>query len=172
MNRSVKTISELRKRKRLLALPVMLLLVASLSACGYPSPSNGGNLTPFVVVVTPTPLSATATAYADATVLARNTPTALPLTFVAPPAATVSNAKTAAVQPSPSPTLALQGDEYTIQSGDTLLGIAIRFNVDFQEMVTLNNITDPNSIKIGQKVKLPKRKVGTPGSSLTVTPRG
>jgi len=153
-------------------LPGLFLLV-NLWACGYPSPPNGGELTPFVVVVTPTPLPATATAYADATVLARKTPTPLPLTFVAPLVTTSVRAQTAGpTQPSPTPTLGIQGDEYTVQSGDTLLGIAIRFNVDFQEMVALNNLTDPNSIKAGQKLKLPKRKVGTPVPSPTLTPKG
>lgn len=140
-----------------------------LSACGYPSPQGGGGLTPYVSVVTPTPLPATATAYADATVLARITPTPLPLTFAASAStvpATLATSPTA-VLPTPTATLAVQGDEYTIQQGDTLLGIAIRFNIDFQELAKLNNITDPNKITAGQKIKLPKGTVGTPGPSPT-----
>lgn len=161
----------------------MGMLALSLVACGYPSPPGGGGLTPYVVEVTPTPLPATATAYADATVLARNTPTPLPLTFaVRPTTATSSSgpntAGTAGAGPTPTATLGVQGDEYTVQSGDTLLGIAIRFNVDFQELVALNKITDPNSIRAGQKLKLPQRKVGTPSgptqppSAPTPTPFG
>ena len=154
----------------------LLLLLSGLVACGYPSPSNGGGLTPYVAVVTPTPLPATAMAYADATVLARYTPTPLPLTFVAPLATSTAAAaqtnRPAPVPPTPSPTLAVQGDQYTVQQGDTLLGIAIRFNVEFEELTSLNNITDRNSIKVGQKLTLPKRKIGTPGAGLTVTPLG
>ncbi len=161
------------KKKTLLPLFIFTLLL-TMVACGYPSPSGGGSFTPYVSVVTPTPLPGTATAYADATVLARYTPTALPLTFVAPPptSAVTNQPGTTGPQPSPTPTLAVQGDEYTIQQGDTLLGIAIRFNVDFEELASSNNITDRNNIKVGQKLKLPKRKVGTPGAAATATPLG
>lgn len=148
---------------------ISLLLSSGLLACGYPTPQNGGSLTPFVTIVTPTPLSATATAYADATVLARITPTPLPLTFTAPtlPPTKVGQppGSTAPQQAAPTPQVALQGDEYTVQSGDTLLGIAIRFNVDFEELATSNNIIDRNNLKIGQKLTIPKRKIGTPSAA-------
>ncbi len=155
------------------SLSLLILTGFILSGCGYPTPLNGGGLTPFITVVTPTPLPATATAYADATVLARNTPTPLPLTFAANqnPSPTATQPIRAAL-PTSTPTPGFTGDEYTIQSGDTLLGIAIKFNVDFEELASLNNIADRNNIKVGQKLKLPRRKVGTPGAPLSPSPLG
>lgn len=47
---------------------------------------------------------------------------------------------------------------YTVKSGDTLSGIAVRFygDVKFMPLVTLlNGIKDPNSIRSGQLLKLP-----------------
>lgn len=47
------------------------------------------------------------------------------------------------------------GGTYTVKSGDTLSGIANRFNTTVNELVKLNNISNPNLIRVGQKIKLP-----------------
>ena len=39
---------------------------------------------------------------------------------------------------------------YIVQSGDTLSGIALRFDMSVSEIQDLNNISDPDSIQIGQ----------------------
>ncbi len=47
---------------------------------------------------------------------------------------------------------------YTIQKGDTLIGISLRnygSNAKVSEICTLNGITDPDDIKIGQEILLP-----------------
>lgn len=43
---------------------------------------------------------------------------------------------------------------YTVQQGDTLSGIAVRFGVDVDDLVRLNNIQNPNLIYPGQKLLL------------------
>lgn len=43
---------------------------------------------------------------------------------------------------------------YVVQSGDTLSGIADRFNTSVESLVELNNIEDPNLIYSGQELKL------------------
>src|SRR5690625_513439 len=44
---------------------------------------------------------------------------------------------------------------YVVKAGDTLSGIANRFNTTVNELVKLNNISNPNLIRVGQKIKLP-----------------
>ena len=45
--------------------------------------------------------------------------------------------------------------EYTIQYGDTLSAIAVRFGVTVKQIVAYNNIADPNVILSGQVIKIP-----------------
>ena len=44
---------------------------------------------------------------------------------------------------------------YTVKSGDSLSAIAKRFHVSKADMMKLNKISDPNKIRVGQKLKLP-----------------
>jgi LysM repeat protein len=43
---------------------------------------------------------------------------------------------------------------YVVQKGDTLTGIAKKYKTTVQNLVKLNNIKNPNLIKVGQKLKL------------------
>ena len=45
--------------------------------------------------------------------------------------------------------------EYTIASGDTLAGIAIKFNSTVQKIMELNKIQNANDIQAGQIIKVP-----------------
>lgn len=45
-------------------------------------------------------------------------------------------------------------DSYTVQSGDTLSGIAQRFGTNYQTIASLNNISNPNQIFVGQVLRL------------------
>ena len=47
------------------------------------------------------------------------------------------------------------GITYVVQAGDTLSGIAARFGTTVAELVSLNNISDPNLIYVGQVLKIP-----------------
>lgn len=54
-------------------------------------------------------------------------------------------------------------DCYIVQSGDTLFGIALKYNTTYQELAKYNNISNPNLITVGQKIKIPSEwtpKVG------------
>ena len=44
---------------------------------------------------------------------------------------------------------------YAVRRGDTLSGIASRFRTTTRTLMTLNNITQPNLIRVGQVVKVP-----------------
>ncbi len=52
---------------------------------------------------------------------------------------------------------------YTVQSGDTLSGIASRFGTSYETLARLNNIANPNLIHVGQTLRLSN------GSSSTTT---
>jgi LysM repeat protein len=93
-----------------------------------PSPAASPSPTPSA---TPPP---TSTATATATV----TPTPTP----APPAPT----------PTSTPT---RPRTYVIQPGDTLIGIASKFNISVQQLADLNHISDPNLIYAGAVLQLP-----------------
>lgn len=58
---------------------------------------------------------------------------------------------TASPTPTPTPTQRT----YTIRSGDTLISIARRFGVTVSSIQELNNITNANSIRVGQVLKIP-----------------
>ena len=65
-----------------------------------------------------------------------------------------------AVQPTPEPTVQPTPEpvSYTVKRGDTLIGICIqKYGSDARvaEVCSLNNIKNPDSIKIGQKILLP-----------------
>ena len=55
----------------------------------------------------------------------------------------------------PTPSSPPSGPTYIIQSGDTLSSIADRFNVSLNDLMSANNITDPNTIQAGQQLVIP-----------------
>jgi LysM repeat protein len=138
-----------------------------LSACGYPTPQGGGALTPYVVVVTPTSLPRTDTPIPPSTA-----PTISPTNTPSSPAALQATIppNTAAPTPKVTPTLAVVGNEYTVQAGDTLWGISIRLKVDYEDLLDFNKIDDPNKLQIGQVLKIPPRP--SSGSNPTSKPKG
>jgi LysM repeat protein len=52
---------------------------------------------------------------------------------------------------------ASDGMTYVVQSGDTLYGIAVNFNVGVDALMEENGITDPNSLQIGQILQIPSQ---------------
>lgn len=56
----------------------------------------------------------------------------------------------------PVPTAPPPGRVYEVQPGDMLSKIAARFGVSVRDIVELNNIKDPNKIRVGQKLVLPE----------------
>ena len=58
-------------------------------------------------------------------------------------------------QPQPTPTPSPSDEYYIVQAGDTLSGIAKKFNTTVDNLLKLNpQITDPNKIYVGQKIKV------------------
>lgn len=60
------------------------------------------------------------------------------------------------------------GGEYSVESGDTLGRIARKHNTSVNELVSLNNIADPNFIKIGQKLILPQQQIQSKPADLPI----
>ena len=57
--------------------------------------------------------------------------------------------------PTPTPTPGPSGNTYTVQAGDTLSAIAMRFGTTVAVLCQLNNIANPNYIYVGQVLRLP-----------------
>lgn len=45
---------------------------------------------------------------------------------------------------------------YTVKSGDTLSGIALKYNTTYQKLAEYNDIPNPSIIHIGQKIRIPR----------------
>ena len=80
---------------------------------------------------------------------------------------------TATPRPTPSPTVsptpAPSEVTYRVQSGDTLASIARKFGVSASALQTLNGITNPNLIRIGQLLRIPVQT--TTASAPAAAPR-
>lgn len=46
-------------------------------------------------------------------------------------------------------------NSYTVKKGDTLYAIGLEFGYDYKEIASVNNLSPPYAIKIGQKLNLP-----------------
>jgi LysM repeat protein len=52
-------------------------------------------------------------------------------------------------------TIAYEPVFYTVQSGDSLFGIAEKYSVSMEEVMRLNGITNPDKVFAGQVLELP-----------------
>lgn len=111
-------------------------------ATGAPSPTQ----TP---IPSPTPTSPPATP----------TPGPLPLATPSPQP-----------MPSPSPTLppTPAATTYVVQPGDTLEGIAWRFGVAEESIIRVNNLPNPDLIRVGQRLLIPGIAQPTPTPAPTI----
>jgi len=57
---------------------------------------------------------------------------------------------------------------YTVQSGDTLSAIAARFGIGVAALVQANGITNPNSLQVGQQLKIPSSQLATGPADILV----
>lgn len=58
---------------------------------------------------------------------------------------------------------------YTVVKGDTLSGIAKKYNTTYQKLAAYNGIANPNSINVGQKIKIPSTTTTTYSTGEYVT---
>jgi len=71
--------------------------------------------------------------------------------------------------PTPPPSTPTAGTTYTVKSGDTLYAIALRYGVTIQQIVSANNITNANLIRVGQVLTIPGSGTSTPTPSTGTT---
>ncbi len=57
--------------------------------------------------------------------------------------------------PAPQPVAPPQAVTYTVQPGDTLYAIAVKYGTTVQAISAANNIANPNLIRVGQVLKIP-----------------
>ena len=58
---------------------------------------------------------------------------------------------------------------HKIESGDLLANIAIRYGVDYDELISLNGIVDPDHIEVGDELQIPPPTTTTTTSTTTST---
>lgn len=61
---------------------------------------------------------------------------------------------------------------YVVQKGDTLYGIARKYNIKLNELLSLNNLDNSSTIKIGQKILVPAEISGSNKSGASVSKSG
>lgn len=54
---------------------------------------------------------------------------------------------------------------YTVVAGDTLSGIAARYNTSYQNLAAMNGIANPNLINVGQVLKVPGAGAAAPANA-------
>lgn len=109
--------------------------------------------------------------------LAQPTPTVTPAPTSAPtpsptPTPTPTPSPSPSPSPAPSPTPAETAEViYVVQSGDTLSRIAARHSITITELMSLNNLTNPNRIFVGQELIVKAASINTtPAPSPAPTP--
>jgi LysM repeat protein len=135
------------------------LFVATLSSANRP-----------IVVAQTTPNAESPTPAPATAVLAQaptNAPptaaaTSAPSTVATPelsntPAATAVPTIAPTSVPTTTPTLAGEFVEYTVQRGDELLQLAKKYNVTVKEIMANNQIPNPDSLVVGQVLRIPKK---------------
>ncbi len=72
-----------------------------------------------------------------------------------PAASSTSSTAPAAATTLPATSTTVPTQEYTVQTGDTLSGIANQFGVSIGDLSAFNEISDPNRIAVGQVLRIP-----------------
>jgi LysM repeat protein len=86
----------------------------------------------------------------------------------ATPGPTTTARPTETFMPGPTPGTVL----HVVQSGDTLLGISLRYGVPMNIIQKANDIQDPESIRAGQQLVIPIGPTGTATAGPQPTPTG
>jgi lipoprotein NlpD len=76
-----------------------------------------------------------------------------------------------AAQPEPPPPLAEKPlPTHTVKRGETLVGIALQYGLDYRELAAWNNITNPNVLSVGQVLMVAAPAGGKPLAANVTTP--
>jgi LysM repeat protein len=88
-------------------------------------------------------------------------PSATPADLPDPTSAPSAEPAPAATAAPPEPTAAPPADtafvEYTVQKGDMLNAIAKQYNVTAKDILAINDIPNPDSLTVGQVLRIPKQ---------------
>lgn len=72
--------------------------------------------------------------------------------------------------PKPLPTLRTEDIYYSVQWGDTIKSIALRYNLLPEVIIDANQISDPSLIYYGQQLLLPAPQISDPGPGYKIIP--
>jgi len=132
-----------------------------------PTPTSAPTVAPTAIPTTaPTAAESIATATNTATVASKAT-APRSATPTEKPSPTVTATPTASASPTATATPKPQPGVYVVKAGDTLSGIAQKVNRTTEALADYNNIKNPTSILVGQKLKVPPADFAPP----TATPR-
>lgn len=156
--------------------PTIIIIVPPTSATTgdtnpTPVPTRETVVAPLSATFTPVPPSATPTQ-----ILPSNTPTATPIAIITPEAPVILQFPTftpsPAISATPAPLATRQAGDtapdateesaelpdncvYIVQSGDTLFGIALAFEVRLSALLSLNGLSDRSVIRPGDEIRIP-----------------
>jgi LysM repeat protein len=132
------------------------LLVAAFAAVAVARLSGSGGPAQVGAIGSIAPSTAAAATPLSATPAVEPSPAPTPEPTVAP-TAEPSPAPTAEPTAAPTavPSTPPASRTYTVQSGDTLSGIASQFGTSVDAIVELNNLPNRNYLSIGQVLKIP-----------------
>jgi len=124
-----------------------LLLALTLTTCTVSEQSP----LPTLGAVAPIPATRPANTPADAaTVIPPTfTPEITPVTNISAPTTSITPTPTENPLPTATPEI------YTVQAGDTLLGIATALGVDYEDLLQINGIVNPETIYVGDQLIRP-----------------
>src|SRR5581483_27256 len=74
--------------------------------------------------------------------------------------------------PATNPTLAAANTSYIVQAGDTLYSIALKFNTTIEAIQQANNLTNPNTLAVGQRLLIPSASAAPNPVTSAPTARG
>jgi LysM repeat protein len=115
------------------------------------------------LAMAPTPtLTSRPTLTTSPTIAPSQTATTTPTPTPTPSATPTHSATTT---PSPAPTSGIS--RYTVVEGDTLSDIALRFDLELEDLLTFNSLTGDAVIQVGQELAIPRQSGGL---LLTTTP--
>ena len=153
---------------------LLAILFAILSACSSNSNSNNPYPTynPFVLLSVTPQSTFNGTPIPSPTRTPGPTPTRAALSVTLPPTHDPNSPMTTPTADSPHalPTLRQNAESYTVQTGDTLGGIAQKYSISIGALEQANGISDPNLISVGQMLNVPQPAPSTVGSPFKIIP--